>query len=178
MLVDDGRNFLLVNDQKWDVITADAIWPTHAGSTNLYSVEYYNLARRSLAEGGVMLQWVNRDLPEEQHKLLMRTFLAAFPHVSLWFDGSLLIGSERPIDPSMPWADRKLDWPLSKAALQQVNIRRPEDIRALYQADRADIERYVGPGPIIRDDQPRLEYFLGLSSNSGPRRNPNRGLRE
>ena len=178
MLVDDGRNFLLVGSQKWDVITADAIWPTLAGSTNLYSVEYYTLARRSLAEGGVMLQWVNRDLPEEQHKLLMRTFLDAFPHVSLWFDGSLLIGSERPIDPAMPWVERKLDWPLSKAALQQVNIRHPEDVRALYKADRAEIERYVGVGPIIRDDQPRLEYFLGLSSNSGPRRDPNRGLRE
>ena len=43
---------------------------------------------------------------------------------------------------------------------------------------RADIERYVGRGPIILADQPRLESFLGLSSNSGPRRNPNRGLRE
>ena len=178
MVVDDGRNFLLVGSQKWDVITADAIWPTLAGSTNLYSVDYYRLARRSLAEGGVMLQWVNRDLPDEQHKLLMRTFLEAFPHVSLWFDGSLLIGSERPIDPAMPWVDRTFDWPLSKAALQQVNIRYPEDVRALYLADRAELERYVGPGPIITDDQPRLEYFLGLSSNSGPRRNPNRGLRE
>lgn len=178
MVVDDGRNFLLVGGQTWDVITADAIWPTLAGSTNLYSVEYYRLARRSLNDGGVMLQWVNRDLPEEQHKLLMRTFLAAFPHVSLWFDGSLLIGSERPLDPSMPWVERKFDWPLSKAALQQVNIRYPEDVRALYLAGRAEIERYVGPGPIITDDQPRLEYFLGLSSSSRPPRNPNRGLRE
>jgi spermidine synthase len=178
MIVDDGRNFLLTGGRTWDVITADAIWPTHAGSTNLYSVEYYRLARRSLAEGGVMLQWVNRDLPEEQHKLMMRTFLEAFPHVSLWFDGSLLIGSERPIDPRMPWADKKFDHPLSKAALQQVNLRNADDVRKLYRGDRAEIERYVGAGPIITDDRPRLEYFLGLSSNSGPRRNPNRGLRE
>ena len=178
MVVDDGRNFLLVGTQRWDVITADAIWPTLAGSTNLYSVDYYRLARRSLNDGGVMLQWVNRDLPEEQHKLLMRTFLAAFPNVSLWFDGSLLIGSERPIDSAMPWVERKFDWPLSKAALQQVNIRYPEDVRKLYLADRAELERYVGPGPILTDDQPRLEYFRGLSSSSGPRRNPNRGLRE
>ncbi len=168
MIVDDGRNHLLVSGRRYDVITADAIWPTHAGSTNLYSVEYYRLARAALHEGGLMLQWVNRDLPEPQHKLMMRTFLAVFPHVSLWFDGSLLVGSERPIDPSLPWLDRKLDWPLSKAALQQVNLRTTEDVQKLYVADRGGVEAYAGDGPVITDDHPYLEYFLGLSTHSGP----------
>jgi spermidine synthase len=169
MLVDDGRNHLLVSGRRYDVITADAIWPTHAGSTNLYSAQYYRLARRALNEGGVMLQWVNRSLPEAQHKLLMRTFLAAFPHVSLWFDGSLLVGSDRPIDPARG-LDRKFTWPLGKAALQQVNLRSPEDVLRLQQGDRTAIEAYVGAGPIITDDHPHLEYFLGLPADSGPRR--------
>jgi spermidine synthase len=120
-----------------------------------------------------MVQWVNRDLPAPQHKLLMRTFLAAFPQVSLWFDGSLLIGSERPIDPR-PGLDRKFDWPLSKAALQQVNLRSPEDVVRLYVADRAEVEAYAGEGPIITDDHPHLEYFLGLSSDTGPGPRPAR----
>jgi spermidine synthase len=170
MLIDDGRNHLLVSRRTYDVITADAIWPTHAGSTNLYSVEYYRLARAALNEGGLMLQWVNRDLPEPQHKLLMRTFLHVFPHVSLWFDGSLLIGSDRPLEIDPRSVDRKLTWPLSKTALQQVNLRNLEDVNRLFVADRAGVESYAGAGPIITDDRPYLEYFLGLSTDSGPRR--------
>jgi spermidine synthase len=173
IIVDDGRNFLLVGrggKEKFDVITADAIWPTHAGATNLYSLEYYQLARQSLAPGGIMVQWINRALPEDERRLLLRTFARAFPHVSLWFDGSLVAGSEQPIDPTLPWLEKKLAWPITKASLEQVNLRTPEQIRALYVTDRAGILAQVGDGPLLSDDLPRLEYSLGLTANSGPRR--------
>lgn len=174
MLVDDGRNHLLVAGGAYDVITADAIWPTHAGSTNLYSIEYYRLARRSLNPGGLMLQWVNRDLPEQDYQLMVRTFLAAFPHVSLWFDGSLLVGSEQPVDRALPWVDRVFQQPLARAALSQVNVRSGDDVRRMFLADRAALESAVGAGPIITDDRPRLEYSSSFSANSGPRRQPPR----
>jgi hypothetical protein len=57
-----------------------------------------------------------------------------------------------------------------------VNVRSGADVRRLYLSDRAAIEAYIGDGPLITDDRPRLEYFMGLSSNSGPRSHPNRGL--
>jgi hypothetical protein len=170
MQVEDGRNHLLVAGRTYDVITADAIWPTHAGSTNLYSIEYYQLARRSLNPGGLMLQWVNRDLPEDDHNLMIRTFLTAFPHVSLWFDGSLLVGSEQPVDRTLPWVDRVFQQPLARAALSQVNVRSGDDVRRMFLADRATLEATVGNGPIITDDRPRLEYSTNFSSNSGPRK--------
>jgi len=167
VLIDDGRNHLMVSGRRYDVITADTIWPTHAGSNNLYSAEYYRVARAALNDGGVMLQWVERSLPEAQHKLLMRTFLQAFPHVTLWFDGTLMVGSNEPIDPRSG-LERKFAWPLSQAALRQVDLRSPDDVLGLYVTDRAGIQAYVGEGPIITDDHPYLEYFLGLPSDSGP----------
>jgi spermidine synthase len=176
MIVDDGRNHLLVTGRTYDVITADAMFPSQAGSTNLYSVEYFRLARRSLRPGGVMLQWVNADIPVPEQKLLIRSFTHVFPHVSLWLDGSLLVGANHPIDPSLPWVDRTFEQPIAKAALSQVNIRSGGDVRRLYLKDRAALEAYVGDGPLITDDWPRLEYFLGLRSDTGPRKNINRGL--
>jgi spermidine synthase len=176
MLIDDGRNHLLVSGRTYDVITADAMFPAQAGSTNLYSVEYYQLARRALSSGGVMLQWVNRDIPEPEQKMLIRTFLEAFPEVSLWMDGGMLVGSERPIDSRLPWVDRVFEQPIARAALSQVNIRSGDDVRRLHQADRAAVEAYVGDAPLVTDNRPRLEYFLGLRSTSGPRRNINRGF--
>jgi len=170
MLIDDGRNFLLVGREQFDVITADAIWPTHAGATNLYSIEYYRLARRALAPGGVMVQWINRALPEPQRKLLLRTFVSAFPEASLWFDGSIVAGSDRPIDRTLPWLEQRYQAPLARAALEQVNLRNPDAVRALYVMDRAEILAYVGDGAILSDDRPVLEYTLGLTANSGPAR--------
>ena len=176
MLVDDGRNHLLVSGRTYDVVTADAMFPAQAGSTNLYSVEYFRLVRRSLEPGGVMLQWVNADIPEPEQKIVIRTFLQVFPHVTLWLDGSLLVGSDQPLDRNLPWVDRIFQQPIARGALSQMNIRSGDDVRKLYRADRAAIEAYVGDGPVITDDRPRLEYFLDLRSDGGPRRNINRGL--
>ncbi|MGH2583935.1 MAG: fused MFS/spermidine synthase, partial [Dehalococcoidia bacterium] len=52
--VDDGRNYLLLTKQKYDVITADIIRPRHAGASNLYATEYFRLAKDALADDGVM----------------------------------------------------------------------------------------------------------------------------
>ena len=148
MLVDDGRNHLLVSGRTYDVVTADALFPAQAGSTNLYSVEYYQLVRRSLNPGGVMLQWVNGDIPEPEQKILIRSFLQVFPHVSLWLDGGLLVGSDQPLDRTLPWVDRVFEQPIARAALSQMNLRSGDDVRKLYLADRAAIEAYVGDGPL------------------------------
>ena len=56
--IDDGRNFLLTTERRYDVITADLIQPEHAGAGKLWSVEYWRLAHDALAPGGMMVQWV------------------------------------------------------------------------------------------------------------------------
>ncbi|MEK7216330.1 MAG: fused MFS/spermidine synthase, partial [Chloroflexota bacterium] len=61
--VDDGRNHMLLTDKRYDVITADVIQAHHAGSGNLYSREYYELAKGVLRDDGLMVQWVNPALP-------------------------------------------------------------------------------------------------------------------
>ena len=51
--LDDGRNHLLRTSTRYDVITADAIIPTHAGATNLYSVEVLPTRSRPARPGRV-----------------------------------------------------------------------------------------------------------------------------
>ena len=57
--VDDGRNFLLMNRKKYDVITADIILPRHAGAGSLYSREYYELVRNDAGRrrAGDAVEW-------------------------------------------------------------------------------------------------------------------------
>ena len=93
---DDGRNYLLLTARRYDVVMADVIRPQHAGSAALYSLEYYTLARQALKPDGVMIQWIDPSLPENQYRMLLRTFLQAFPYATAWADGSFVVGSNRP----------------------------------------------------------------------------------
>jgi spermidine synthase len=164
--IDDGRNHLLLSSQKYDVITADVIHPRNAGSAVLYSYEYYVLARDALKPGGIMAQWLedNGDNPdnEAQRKLMARTFLAAFPHVTLWTFGALLIGSNQPIDIDVQtlaarWPQRHLDDILAGSGFDS-----PEAIRGLYALSDAELRAWAGDGPIMTDDHPYVEYFLSM----------------
>ena len=164
--VDDGRNHLLVTDRKYDVITADVIHPRNAGSAVLYSYDYYKLAGKALKPGGLMAQWLE-DRPdnpdnETQRKLMARTFLRAFPHVTMWVWGALLIGSNEPIDVdlaaiSAEWAERDL-----RHILEGSGFNTPETFTGLFAMNDAELRAWAGDGPIMTDDQPYVEYYLSL----------------
>jgi spermidine synthase len=157
--VDDGRNFLLRNRVPYDVVTADVIHPFDAGATNLYSVEYFKLVRRSLRPDGIMVQWVSPGSAFE-HSLIVRTFLEAFPHASLWLSGDLLIGSSSPLRLSRSALAARLADPVARGALGEVGFNQPQDVLTQFRANETELRAYAGPGPILTDDHPLLEYFL------------------
>jgi spermidine synthase len=158
--VDDGRNFLLMNRKKYDVITADIILPRHAGAGALYSREYFELVRRSLADGGLVMQW-NGGASETEYKLLMRTFRSVFPHITLWGDGSLMLGTVKPFTLSQTaYEARRVtfeQFPWDLATLKRI-----------YVAGPTEVDAFIGDGPILTDDRPAIEYFLSLPKKDGP----------
>lgn len=160
LLVDDGRNHLLLTDRRYDVVTADVILPIHAGSGNLYSKEYFQLVRRVLRPGGVVLQWVAGT--EEEYKLIMRTFVSVFPQTTVWLDGTLMVGSVEPLRLKRSDFEWKLDVPSRREALASIGLSRFEDLLAAYRAGPEEISRFVGEGPVLTDDRPLVEYFLSL----------------
>ncbi len=96
LIVDDGRNYLLRNRKRYDIITADIIQPNHAGAGNLYSKEYFELVKKSLKPDGIMVQWIGKRAVT-QYKSIIRTFLEVFPNATLWADGIIMVGSKDPI---------------------------------------------------------------------------------
>ncbi len=85
LVLDDGRHYLASTAQRYDVIVSDLFIPWHAGAGNLYSREMYRGAARRLAPGGLFCQWLPLyQLTREEFEVIVRTFLAAFPHASLW----------------------------------------------------------------------------------------------
>jgi spermidine synthase len=86
--VADARHVLLTEDIRYDIIEADAIYPTAALAGQLYSVDFFRLAMRRLKPGGYVVQWMATDRT-------LASFLQVFPHVVR--ANALLVGSMTPI---------------------------------------------------------------------------------
>lgn len=97
--VEDGRNFLLRTTARYDLIQIEVTSIWFAGATNLYSREFYALARRRLAPGGVLAQWVQlHHITPRELASVFATARAEFPFVSIWrvAGQACLLASDRP----------------------------------------------------------------------------------
>lgn len=159
--VDDGRNHLLVTDDRYDVITADVIPPTHAGAGKLWSVEYWELARDALAPGGLMVQWAPQENVRD-YAMVLRSFSSVFPYVTAWADGSMLLGSNEPIVVDREVYEGKLADPAWRTVLEPVGLADWAALGGLFTADGDAVRETVGDGPVLTDDQPRIEYYRTL----------------
>ena len=165
--VDDGRNFLLLSGETFDVITADIIQPIHAGAGNLYSREYFTLVRNALKPNGITLQWIG-ERPETQYKLIMRTFLDVLPNATLWLNGNLMVGSEIPERPNEgTFAEKRRDT-RTAAALDEVGLTSFDILRSWYTAGPNEMRQFVGAGALLTDDQPLVEYHRSLPRGDPP----------
>ncbi len=158
----DGRRELLSGWQTYDLITLEPPPPSAAGVVNLYSTDFYELARTRLRAGGLVAQWL--PLPtqnDEDTRSLVRSFLDVYPHTSLWtteLHEMLLIGSMESIDLDVPRIIKRFEQPELTSALRDVGISSAAALMATWVMDRAGLETYAGDGFPVTDDQPRIEY--------------------
>ncbi len=162
--VDDGRNFLTLTRERFDVVTADLIQPIHAGAGNLYSREYFMLVKEALAADGIALQWIGHR-PDTQYKLIMRTFLDVFPETTLWLDGQLMVGSVTPLTLSPALVEAKRTRTETRLALDEIGLDSFATLLSWYTAGPDELRRFVGDGPLLTDDRPLVEYHRSLPAD-------------
>jgi spermidine synthase len=84
VVVDDGRRYLERTGQQYDIITIDPPPPVEAaGSSLLYSEDFYSVVRERLRPGGILQQW----LPSGDREDLAAVALAlrrSFPYVRVF----------------------------------------------------------------------------------------------
>lgn len=95
----DGRNFLLLTEQRYDLVTLQlsSIW--FAGTADLYNREFYALLKRRLTPTALVQQWVQlHHMTRRDLAVIAATLKAEFPHVMLFFRGNqgLLLASMEP----------------------------------------------------------------------------------
>ena len=101
LIVNDGRNHLLLTNKTYDVIASEPSNPWLAGVGNLFTREAFQLSHDHLKPNGVMCQWIhNYSLEETDFLSIVKTFGDVFPSIQLWCvnrSDFLLIGSDAPI---------------------------------------------------------------------------------
>jgi len=101
LFLEDGRNVLLTDRQRaYDLITIEITNVWFAGATNLYSQEFYELARKRLKPDGVLQQWVQlHHIGPREVACALATARAVFPYVGLWLYGNqgMMVASAHPL---------------------------------------------------------------------------------
>lgn len=164
----DGRNYLLVTDKKYDVISVDATSPKGSGNGSLYSLEFYQSCRQSMAEGGLIAQWLPFHLlNEEETGMVINTFSEVFPNASLWFSPLrnyfLLIGTEGEFKIDFLSTKAKIEKPVIQEELRSVYIRDIYDFLSCFVMTGDALAEYAGNTRINTDNHPYLEYAPSLA---------------
>ena len=162
-VVADVRHYLLRTEGTFDVITFEPPPPHDAGVVNLYTSEFYELAKRRLSRGGVVAQWMPLDFDRQAlPRMMLRTMLEAFPHVSLWIPNRMegvAIGSMEPLTVDLEAWRRRMDVSTLRDDMSAVGFHSPEDLAASFVAADAALGRLIGAGPVVTDNHPRIEYY-------------------
>ena len=170
IVIDDGRFYMERSSQQYDVIAIDPPPPVEAaGSSLLYSEQFYSIAKLHLAPDGILQQW----FPMGSHDpaiiaAVAKSLRESFPYVRVFRSiegwGYHFLASKSPLpSPSAALLASRLppaavtdllEWgPASTAEQQFAGV--------LNQELSLDSLIALDPGvPALQDDRPVNEYFV------------------
>ncbi|MCH7761333.1 fused MFS/spermidine synthase, partial [candidate division TA06 bacterium] len=156
----DGRNYLLMTDERYDVITCD---PTHPllGSGNLYTRDYFELCKERLTDGGIIVQYLPLHLlSPEDLKTAISTFKEVFPHTTVWFAFShgILVGTEGRLKIDYTSLKRRLSKEKIRQSLKESDLNEPFAFLSCFLLGEDGVDRFVARARINTDDRPRIEF--------------------
>ncbi len=170
LTIADGRNFLLLSRDRYDLITIEisSIWIS--GEADLYNREFYELCRARLKERGVLQQWVQiHHMRTQDFLVILNTAAQVFPHVAFFLgpEQGVLVASASPLecdyrqlrsydaDPGIREELNRIDVPSIAALLGELMMHGESMRQAL-----SFLPRFSGlpPGFVSTDFRPHLEY--------------------
>jgi spermidine synthase len=163
VIINDGRNHLLLTPRRYDVITCEPSNPWMAGIGNLFTREAFELARLRLKPGGIMCQWLHTYRLERAHFLsVVQTFTDVFPHTQLWCVNVgvdfLLLGSDRPLSLPVARLRERLKQSGIRQALGRIAMDDECEFLACFIMDDASLRRLAAKAELHTDDRMQLEF--------------------
>lgn len=175
--IDDGRHYLATTRDTFDGITSDPLDPWVKGAAALYTLEFWQLVRSRLNDGGVVTVFL--QLYESNERAVqseVATFFAVFPNgvvLANTVDGAgydaVLVGraGDRPIDvvlvdSRLRSAERE---PVARS-LRQVGFASAYDLLGTFAGGARDLAGWLEGAELNTDRNLRLQYLAGDGLNA------------
>jgi predicted membrane-bound spermidine synthase/tetratricopeptide (TPR) repeat protein len=161
--VTDGRNHLLLTDRRYDVIISEPSNPWMSGVSQLFTRDFFELARTRLGPGGLFCQWAHiYNMVPEDLKTIVAGFTDAFPQSALFLinEGDvLLVGaeSELPDIESAALAQRIEERAVAED-LATVEVRNLFTFASLYALGTPELAVWAAEATRHTDNHPLLEF--------------------
>jgi spermidine synthase len=154
---EDGRNYLLRTDERFDIITTDATHPVNTSSWALFTREFYLLVRKRLADDGVFMQWLPfHNMAESDYRDIIKTFESVFPYASLWYTSgshTSLVATPHPLTREDV---RALTSRVFERGVQD-DLADMLPLTKTFLLDHSDLRDYVSGARVVTDDN---AYFM------------------
>jgi len=175
IIIDDGRNYLLKNQDKYDAIIPEPSDPWQSFSSALFSKEFFELASEHLDEDGLYLKWVPiYQMSPEDFKSFYKTFNSVFPNVVAFANikpdedtplrfGTgeiILVGSKKEIEISEEILENNYNLlpNVSKGYLDAIALSSGKEVYHLMLFKDEQLEGYANDAELITDDKPLIEF--------------------
>lgn len=171
VIINDGRNHLLVVPKKYDIIISQPSFPWLTGVANLFTKEVFELGARRLRPEGVFCQWVSvYGMTRESFASVLKAFQSAFRYVAV-FDPAppdmLLLGSNRPIRFDLSALQEAFARRPVQKDLERAGVEDPYDLLAAFALGSEEIQSLVKEAVTNTDDNAWVEvrgprdYYTG-----------------
>jgi spermidine synthase len=174
--IDDARHFVETTREKFDAITSDPLDPWVKGAAMLYTVEFFQMAKAHLNEGGVVTLFVQLyESNTAAVKSEIGTFLDVFPNGVVWGNTNegkgydlVLMGQNQPskidVDAIQERLQRPEYAPMARS-LREIGMNSAVDLFSTYAGRKPDLEPWLRDATLNRDRNLRLQYLAGLGLN-------------
>lgn len=162
IIVNDGRNHMLLTDRSYDVIISQPSNPYLAGIADLFTREYFELCRKRLNEGGVMCTWMQAyKMDLDTFRSIVKTFYSVFPDMSFWRSGTtdcLLIGTKGPQSMDYKTLKERLASKPIAADFKRIDIHNAPEFLLHFVMGARGVENFSAPAVIHTDDNALVEF--------------------
>lgn len=146
--INDARNTLLVEKQKYDIIAAQPSHPWLAGASNVFTQEFFHLVKTRLNDEGIFSQWINLfRMDVTTLRSLFKAFYSVFPEgvafANLETGDLMLLGSSTQIVFDFDQFNKRMN-PTIMKTLSHYNVLQASDLLWYFALSREEIMQAAG----------------------------------
>lgn len=182
IIAQDGFKYFTKTRKKFDLIVSETSNPWVVGVENVFSLEFYQMAKNTLAEDGVLVQWAQLySIDFDTLRIMFHTISKVFPHAHLYKIGRrdiAIIASSKPLRQNF-LKERFFD-PVLTPYHKALGYHQPEDLSLIQifsedifskiaETNRFGTHTLISPKLAYRGDK---TFFLGkliLPENLAPK---------